>query len=50
MRPHWNRNHPRNAEAADYRLRRHYEDRRQTNDTIPFAIQDKLTRAIRDTR
>ena len=50
MRPHWNRNHPRNAEAADDRLRLRYEDRRQTIGTIPFAVPDKLTRAIRDPR
>lgn len=47
MRPHWNRNHARNAEAANDRLRQRYEVRRENVGTIPFAVPDKLKRAIR---
>ncbi len=50
MRPHWNRNHRSNAEAANDRLRQRYEDRRRSIGTAPFAVPDKLTRAIRDPR
>jgi hypothetical protein len=50
MRPHWNRDHPRNVEAADDRLRQRYEDRRQSTETTPFTVPDQLTRAIRDPR
>lgn len=46
MRPHWNRNHARNVEAANDRLRQRYEDRREDIGPNPVAIPDKLKRAI----
>lgn len=46
MRPLWNRHHARSAEAADERLRQRYQDRREYIGTIPFAVPDKLKRAI----
>jgi hypothetical protein len=47
MRPHWNRNHARNAEAANDRLRQRYEIRREHIATIPFAVPDQLKHAMR---
>jgi hypothetical protein len=46
MRPHWNRNHARNVEAANDRLRQRYEDRREDIGLNPVAVPDKLKRAI----
>jgi hypothetical protein len=46
MRPHWNRNHARNVEAANDRLRQRYEDRREDIGLNPVAIPDQLKRAI----
>lgn len=50
MRPHWNRNHTRNAEAANDRLRQRYQDRRENIGADPVAVPDKLKRAIRGPR
>jgi hypothetical protein len=50
MRPHWNRNHARNVEAANDRLRQRYEDSRENIGTDPVAVPDKLKRAIRGPR
>lgn len=50
MRPHWNRNHARDVEAANDRLRQRYEYRRQHFGPHPFAVPDQLTRAIRGPR
>lgn len=50
MRPHWNRNHARNVEAANDRLRQRYEYRREDIGADPVAVPDKLKRAIRGPR
>ena len=50
MRPHWNRNHARDAEAANDRLRQRYEYRRQNFGRNSVAVPDQLTRAIRGPR
>jgi hypothetical protein len=39
MRPHWNRNHARNVEAANDRLRQRYEDRRESIGLNPSPFQ-----------
>ena len=46
MRPRWNRNHARNVEANNDRLRQRYEDRRENIRTDPVGIPHKLRRAI----
>lgn len=51
MRPHWNRNHTRSAEAANDRLRQRYEHRRENLGISPVAVvPDKLKRAMRRPR
>jgi len=46
MRPHWNRNHGRNVEAKNDRLRQRYKHRRENTRTDPVGIPYKLKRAI----
>src|SRR5215469_9293974 len=46
MRPYWNRNHARNVEANNDRLRQRYENRRKNIRTDPVGIPRKLRRAI----
>jgi hypothetical protein len=50
MRPHWNRNHARNVEAANDRLRQRYEYRRGDIGADSVAVPDQLKRAIRGPR